>query len=210
MIVRRLQSLLRALTIVVPKLLLLVLAAFLANQKSLLPFSVSGVRPNFLGLVVDQLEGVLASGFVLLPILVLCSVVPSDCWCPWSFLSQGATAGHDIGISLLQLLVLRFRIVGIDCVVYITTSVARPWFDCSRRVKVPMILNLLALRNNSFSCMLRVDRVHVYIDLINVVDIVPGRAARKKSTLICLEVLLWLVAVLHLCLAVTCFWFKFK
>ena len=79
MILRRLQSLLRALTIVVPKLLLLVLAAFLANQKSLLPFSVSGVRSNFLGLVVDQLEGVLASGFVLLPILVLCSVVPSDC-----------------------------------------------------------------------------------------------------------------------------------
>ena len=52
-----------------------------------------------------------------------------------------------------------------------------------------MILNLLALRNNSFSCMLRVDRVHVYIDLINVVDIVPRSTTRKKITFVCLEIL---------------------
>ena len=78
-ILRRLQSLLRALTIVVPELLLLILAAFLANQKSLLPFSVSGVRPNFIGLVVNQLEGVLTNGFVLLLVLILCCVLPPDC-----------------------------------------------------------------------------------------------------------------------------------
>ena len=197
-ILRRLQSLLRALTIVVPELLLLILAAFLANQKSLLPFSVSGVRPNFIGLVVNQLEGVLTNGFVLLLVLILCCVLPPDCWCPWSFLSLGATAGHDIGISLLQILVLRFGIEGVDSVVYISTSGACPWFDYSRWVKVSMILNLLALRFNSFSCMLWVDRVHVYIDLINVVDIVPRSTSRKKTTFVCLEIL-WLV-VLHLCL----------
>ena len=79
MILCRLQSLMRALTIVVAKLLLLILVAFLANQKSLLPFSVSGVRSNYLGLVVDHLEGVRTNGFILLLILVLCSVLPSDC-----------------------------------------------------------------------------------------------------------------------------------